>query len=161
MNSKLKHKQLSVNKSPIHGYGVFAEERIEKEEIIEECYCLLTDKEDKSDYLKNYYYEAGKTEKSALVMGFGFIYNHADSPNCSYYYDESRNVMVYYARSTIETGEEIFVSYGNDWFDGRNAVVKKIAQWEKVARYMTKGPRLKAIVTLSCLLLLVKLCSLS
>lgn len=111
----LKRCQLLVKPSPIHGYGVFAEQRIEANETIEECHILIAKKEDPAcgDY---YFYGQDNT---VLPLGLGSIYNHSDNPSASFVYDPERQLLIFRALREINQGEEIFVSYGKSWFTSR------------------------------------------
>lgn len=145
-------KKLTVKKSLIHGYGVFAGEKIEKGEIIEECYAILTAGQDIA--LNNYYF--GAQDKSAVLTGLGFIYNHSEQPNATYFFDELNTVMVFQAKNAIEAGKEIVISYGENWFDCRAASIKEIPWWRKLLRFLA-GVRLRFFVVGGGIFLLIKL----
>ena len=115
MKAKLFQNKLSVKKSSKHGYGVFAEKTIKKGELIEECYIILSKGGD--DVLQDYYFDANG--KYALFTGFGSIYNHSDDPNADYTINKKNKLATLKADRTIRKGEEIFVSYGNEWFSSR------------------------------------------
>ena len=151
MMKTLLTKKLTVKKSPIHGYGVFAGEKIEKGEVIEECYAILTAGQDRA--LNNYYF--GAQDKTAVLTGLGFIYNHSEQPNATYFFDELNNVMVFQAKNAIETGEEIVISYGENWFDCRSATIKEIPWWRKLLRF-TAGAPLRFFVVAGGIFLLIK-----
>lgn len=121
LNSPLKICKLLVKKSPIHGYGVFADQDIAPGDVIEESYALLRD--DKDHEYVNYYYKFNNNY--GLALGNGSIYNHSIHPNAEFEFDAMRNVVVYRAKRIIKHGEEIFISYGVDWFDSRNTKHKE------------------------------------
>jgi len=123
--------KVEVRKSPIHGYGVFAKELIEAEELIEECRLL------KLGYRANYnhdpvlkdYVWGGKDDgeqtrlhgvNQYLALGFGVLYNHADQPNTIQHLNFETEIMTIKARQTIQKDEEIFVTYGKKYFMIRN-----------------------------------------
>ncbi len=92
--------KIYVDKSPVHGWGVFAKEKINKDELIEE---------------------------QVLAMGCGGIYNHSNNPNAYWYSNNEKRTFCFFALRDIEIGEEIFTFYGDDsyWSDGRtNTEVK-------------------------------------
>lgn len=126
MTRKLKRNAISVRKSKTHGFGVFADKTIRKGAIIEECYCLYTHGGDEG--LEDYYFDAKAKKKGAeeyiIPTGFGVIYNHSDDENTDYNFNKRDKVMTIVADRTIYKDEEIFVSYGEDWFSERDMVKK-------------------------------------
>lgn len=106
-------------KSPTHGFGVFADKKIRKGELIEECYFLIGRGGDKS--LENFYFDAinSKYKRYATFFGYGSIYNHSEDPNADYFINLTRRVSRFVAQRTIEKGEEILISYGDHWFKER------------------------------------------
>lgn len=117
MKKQLFQNKLIVKRSPTHGYGVFALKAIKKGELIEECYMIITPGGD--DILEDYYFEVTKT-KFAMLTGYGCIYNHNDDPNADYILNKKNRVMTFKALKNIPKGNEIFVSYGEDWFRDRS-----------------------------------------
>ena len=125
-SKKLFQNQIAVKKSPTHGFGVFAEKTIRKGEKIEECYFILSKGGDK--VLEDFYFEAKGKFKYALLTGFGIIYNHADDPNADYNFNFKKRIATIHAERTIHKGEEIFVTYGDDWFSSRDLKPKKVKE---------------------------------
>jgi uncharacterized protein len=126
MKSKLFQNKIIVKKSTLHGYGVFANKTIKKGEKIEECYFILSRGGDKT--LNDFYFDA--KGKYALFTGYGSIYNHSDDANADYTINITKRIATIKADRTIRKGEEIFVSYGQEWFTSRgikpkNVVIKK------------------------------------
>lgn len=111
---ELVRSNIRVKSSSIQGYGVFAAEEIKKGQIIEECYTLFSHSKDFIDYV----FECNGM--TALVLGYGAIYNHSNSPNASYHFDTKRMTTTFYALHEIRAGEEITISYGKDWFSTRS-----------------------------------------
>jgi SET domain-containing protein len=120
-----------VSTSPIHGWGVFATSKINKDEIFEECPFLelpISNGESSPlliDYRFNY--PSGSfTEKTKQVIALGYasLYNHSESPSAGWYTNQDKMCFCFYAKRDIEPGEEIFVWYGdsNYWNDGRSHV---------------------------------------
>jgi SET domain-containing protein len=153
MKPFLVQKSLKIKKSSIHGYGVFAGENIQEGEIIEECYALLTQQRDTA--LKDYYFRGGN-QGNAVLLGYGWIYNHANKPSASYIFDEENKVMTFKAVKSIAAGEEIFISYGTNWFSSRNAEVKHASLWYKTKRILG-GVFLRGFVIIGLIYLLVKM----
>lgn len=121
MKKQLFQNKLIVKKSSLHGYGVFAGKRIRKNEIIEECYMILTKGKDKG--LEDYYFDA--TGKDGVLLGFGSIYNHSEDPNADYRIYTKKRLAVIKAERTIAKGEEIFITYGDEWFSDRGFKAKQ------------------------------------
>ena len=133
--------KLIVKKSPIHGYGVFANQDFQPGDIIEECYSLLADS--KNTDFKNYYFQAA--DKIAIPLGFGCIYNHSNQPNANYGFDVESSLIIFSAHLPIQRGEEILVSYGKSWFEERNA--RPIHSWRTKLRWLL--PTLRIIFRFS------------
>lgn len=110
----LSHCQLIVKQSPIHGYGVFADEEIPEGKVIEECYVLYP--KEYSQSLADFYFLHEKIQ--AIPLGLGCIYNHSDQHNANYEINDNL-CMVVYANKPIKKGEEIFISYGSNWWSTR------------------------------------------
>jgi hypothetical protein len=115
------------------GLGVFASELILGGSIIEECHYLKMRYEDtQRPPLDHYVYriqwdpnteEVPEGEWGAVILGFGLIYNHSPDPNAHYYRGSlGRDVFVYYALRDIQPGEQICVSYGEEWWARRKLV---------------------------------------
>jgi hypothetical protein len=122
MKKRLIQKKLYVKESTTHGYGVFAGKPFKKGEIIEECYMIVSRGGDRT--LEDYYFDA--KGKYALLTGFGSIYNHSDDPNADYHINIKKSIATIKADKTIRKGEEIFVSYGDEWFKSRKIKPKKV-----------------------------------
>ena len=111
------------------GRGVFAGEKITKDEIIESAPAIIfpeLDWKQIEDTKFTYYcFLWGKDFKQgALVLGFGSLYNHSYKPNADYIRREESQTMDYVALRDIEEGEEITINYNGDlndmspmWFD--------------------------------------------
>lgn len=119
MSTELLQNNIIVKHSDIQGYGVFAGKDLLPEDIIEECHILLID--DHEDLCNYLFYGDGQ---HVLPLGYGCIYNHSDDPNAAFYFDPDRHLMIFKAIKPILSGEEIFTSYGQDWFSQRNIEVK-------------------------------------
>lgn len=122
MKKQLFQNKIIVKKSSMHGYGVFAAKTIRKGSVIEECYFILS-KKGGDKQLEDFYFDA--KGKYALFLGFGSIYNHSDTPNADYTINIKKRLATIKADRTIRKGEEIFVSYGEEWFNSRGIKPKK------------------------------------
>jgi SET domain-containing protein len=122
MKAKLFQNKIVVKKSSMHGYGIFSVKNMKKGEKIEECYILLSKKGgDKG--LEDFYFDA--KGKYAIFTGFGSIYNHSDEPNADYTISIKNRIATVKATKAIRKGEEIFVSYGDEWFKSRGLKPKQ------------------------------------
>ena len=137
--------KVEVKDSEIHGLGVFATERIERDEIIEECHLITLpiDKNTPPDLLKNYRFnwpqgrpsdgpihaivelklENGEVlkatlpeEGNVLPLGYGCIYNHNDDNNAHWLNHPRCKAFQFIAIKDIEAGEEICTNYGKGFF---------------------------------------------
>lgn len=122
MKAQLFQNKIYVKKSRLHGYGVFAAKTLKKGEKIEECYALISKGGDK--VLEDFYFDA--KGKSALFTGYGSIYNHSEDPNADYTINIKKRLATIKANRTIRKGEEIFVSYGEEWFTSRRMKPKTL-----------------------------------
>ncbi len=110
MNYSVEVKNTKTSK----GRGCFATKDFKKGEIIEECpILLLTIKEcdlcEKT--LLDCYIYAWNKKFGAILLGYGFIYNHSYTPNAIYVRDYKNKLMVYKTIKPIKRGEEICVNY--------------------------------------------------
>ena len=80
---------ISKSRIPNAGRGVFAKRDIKKSEVIEKSPIIEVSPHDMANIngsiLLTYFFYYGKNKKqSAIVLGFGSIYNHSYKPNISY-----------------------------------------------------------------------------
>lgn len=127
MKNKLILRDIAVKRSKTHGYGVFAEKNIKKGTIMEQCYFILTKGGDRT--LEDYYFDA--KGKYAVFTGYGSIYNHSEDANADYVFNMKTRIVTIKADRAIKKGEEIFVSYGDEWFSSRGLKPKKVATSQK------------------------------
>jgi uncharacterized protein len=80
--------------------------------------------------LDDYVYEYGKNH-SAIVLGYGMLFNHSYTPNATYDINFSNHTFEFYAHTDILAGEEILINYNGDvddkdplWFN-KDEVTKK------------------------------------
>ncbi len=155
----LSRKDISVKRSALHGWGVFADSVILAGDIVEECHLLLMDTSNAA--IDNYLFCSSKTKLNglyALPFGYGAIYNHSNFPNTQYVFDEEKALLVFRANRTIHPGEEILISYGANWFGSRDMALTQSSRWFKV-KYFFKTYRgtVRSILVTLALLMLIKL----
>jgi SET domain-containing protein len=123
--------KIQINQSTIEDRGVFATTDIQEGELVERCpmvrlsyrsnyhhdpsiwkYCYTQPKCDCND-CKNH----GKY--IWMVLGYGMIYNHQDIPNTKWIFDYNKEYADVVASRDIKVGQEIFVTYGTEYFKNR------------------------------------------
>jgi len=117
--------KIEVRKSDIHGWGVFAKEKIKMGEILEETSFLVIpmSKGEGSSIFVDYRFNYPRTdwEKQVIPFGFACIYNHSNTPNATWETDTDNELFIFIAIKDIEKDQEICTYYGgeNYWRDGR------------------------------------------
>ena len=114
-------KRVVICASPVSGRGAFAVHKISEGDIIERCPALEVTDQDIGGELLNYVFY-GNTDKDRLVvMGNGMLFNHSSTPNVAYYREETAlgPELVLFALRNIKKGEELFYSYGDEWWSTR------------------------------------------
>jgi uncharacterized protein len=112
-----------------YGRGVFASRDIKKGELIEVSPVIISPKSEweylEKTVMSNYcFYWGENSEDTAIVLGYGSLFNHSYYPNAIYIDDRENLFFYFFAITDIETGEEITINYNgspNDqsplWFD--------------------------------------------
>ena len=108
-------KGLAVREGP-RGRGVFATRVFADGETVEVCPTVEISQGggDLADYL----FESTSEGYFLVVLGFGMLYNHSAQPNLDYYQEES-GTLEFVAQRRIERGEELTISYGDEWWEAR------------------------------------------
>mmetsp|Transcript_439 Transcript_439/g.1337 ORF Transcript_439/g.1337 Transcript_439/m.1337 type:complete len:341 (+) Transcript_439:1-1023(+) len=123
-----------AGRSRVHGLGVFALLDFAPEGLVEICPALLLDEAGRvalADYAMSFE-AAGDGGVSAnglpqrlsvVALGCGALYNHREVPNAAWAYlpDVAGGVVVVTALRQIAAGEELFISYGAGYWQGRSA----------------------------------------
>lgn len=109
--------KIEVRNSPIQGKGVFAKEDINKGEIIEICHFIVLEQKfnELDKKLQEYVYAWPKVQfgaKSAVVWGYGSIYNHSRNNSADWETDEINNIFKFFSIKDIKKNEEICINYG-------------------------------------------------
>ena len=127
-------KKIVVGQSSIHFRGIFAVDDIESGELIERCPMIPL--ADRSRYqhdsqIWDYLYSQPTCPCNEcknhgfvflMVLGYGMIYNHQDTPNTVWKFDYPNLIADVIAQRSIKKGEEIFVSYGSKYFKNRDKI---------------------------------------
>jgi SET domain-containing protein len=139
---------LYISKSNIEeaNNGVFTRLDIKKGTIVEKA-CVSKIKStgtvdsELHDYVFNNPY---KSDEYLVAFGYGSMYNHSDNPNLGYHYNQDENKIIYEALRDIKKGDELYISYGTNWWDNRPKkkvephvllIPKKIPLKYKIYRY--------------------------
>jgi uncharacterized protein len=101
-----------------HGRGVIATAEIAAGETIEVCPILELGEADASGLLDDYTVSLGENPGYALLLGYGSLYNHSDEPNAEYLV-EADDAYAFVALRDIAAGEQITISYGEEWWTTR------------------------------------------
>ena len=124
--SENKPLKVFVQKSPIHGLGVFAAEDIKQGELIEIAPILKLPIEEQNPMLGDYRYwwkDENNFNSYVIALGYGSLYNHSDQPNCNFTNNVKNNSIDFISTRNIKKGEEIFVYYGgNEYWSSREYV---------------------------------------
>ena len=118
--------RIEARKSPLHGWGVFAKEDIEKGVILEQSHGL---------FLPRSFFESctipalrcngfafPRDAAHAEVMipfGLGCVYNTLPKEQCNanWYFDEVNKLIIYYTLKDIKKDEEIVIDYYKEMED--------------------------------------------
>ena len=122
----IRNTKIYIDKSSVHGWGVFAYDEIKEGEVFEECpvFTLPIPKGESSPLLIDYRFnwpQGTEWEEQVVSWGFGSLYNRSDDPNAYWISDLGRKTFKFIAVKNISPGQEIFIWYGdsNYWSDGR------------------------------------------
>ncbi|SDZ38275.1 MULTISPECIES: SET domain-containing protein [unclassified Bacillus (in: firmicutes)] len=107
--------------------GVFATRDIKKGELLHEAPVISYPNEEhqfiEKTLLADYAFEYG-INHSAILLGYGMLFNHAYKPNATYEINFDNHTFDFYAYKDIKAGEEILINYNGDvdddellWFD--------------------------------------------
>ncbi|RBW69976.1 SET domain-containing protein [Bacillus taeanensis] len=97
--------------------GVFATRDIKKGELIHEApvipYPNVQHQLIEHTVLADYVYEYG-INHSAVILGYGMLFNHSYEPNATYDINFDNHTFDYYAYTDIKEGEEILINYNGE-----------------------------------------------
>ena len=111
--------KIGIGRSSIDGWGVFAVDHINKGEIFEIAPLLMVAKSSaKNTELINYVFKMDN-DQYALALGYASLYNHRNQPMANWKLDAETSTIAFTASRNILPGEEIFVSYGKDYWKSR------------------------------------------
>jgi hypothetical protein len=147
MDNPFLSKFLHLKEIPeISGWGVFTEEEIPVETIIEispvilfptdllnmAIYCARAEGFKDGDLQLDQYAMTwhrpldAPFQKSAMMTGLLPMYNHSDNNNAIFTTDYSDRLMGVITIKPIKKGEQITVSYGPDWFEQKKSYITPV-----------------------------------
>jgi SET domain-containing protein len=110
----IKHKGLYIDKSEVHGWGVFSTEKISAGAIVEECPVpeALFPLEYQHKYLHLLPFPSLK-DKIAMWQPTGFSphLNHSTDYNVTWSVDTDKMLATFVAHKDIEPNQELFIDY--------------------------------------------------
>ena len=106
---------LVVREGP-RGRGVFANRTFAEGETVE--VCPTVEISEGGGDLADYLFESTNEGMFLVVLGFGMLYNHSSEPNLDYY-QENEAALAFVAQRQIDKGEELTISYGDEWWSAR------------------------------------------
>ncbi|HSW12092.1 MAG TPA: SET domain-containing protein [Solimonas sp.] len=118
------------------GLGVFAGRRFEAGELIERVPVIVIPEEQRpllAETLLDAYdfdWDAGGRQ-TAIVLGYGSLYNHSVTPNARYTRLFDSQEMLFTALRRIEPDEEILIHYNGDSDDPRRIVFDGALWWRE------------------------------
>lgn len=130
--------KIKTAQSTVHGMGIFSKEVIKKGELIEEARLLplkwrsfYVTEPITLDYIwANIKCQCEICKKHGhrvyLALGNGSLYNHANIPNTTQKLDFVAETITITAKADIPANEEIFISYGENYWLYRN-LMKKVS----------------------------------
>jgi len=102
------------------GRGVFTEDDIEKDTVIEISPVIVMNGDDRKlldkTLLHDYIFEWDiNNRKCCMALGYVSIYNHSYASNCEYEMDIHKELIRIKTVRYIKAGEELFINYNGDW----------------------------------------------
>ena len=102
------------------GRGVFANDDLKKNTIIEIAPVIVMSKKDRSfldqTLLHDYIFEWGdKNNQCCMALGYVPLYNHSYRSNCEYEMNFKKQIIAIKTVRAIKAGEELFINYNGDW----------------------------------------------
>jgi len=110
--------------------GVFATRNIAKGELIHEAPVIPYPNEEhefiEKTLLADYAFEYGANH-TALLLGYGMLFNHSYQPNAIYELNFDNHTVDFYAHTDINAGDEILINYNGEvdcddplWFNEKD-----------------------------------------
>jgi hypothetical protein len=113
--------QIHWTKTDNGDYTVKANGNFYKGDIVEICpIIMLNDSAISIETLKDKVFEIDKGQKMyGVVLGYGTLYKHSQTPNLDFAYNKSTRQMHFIAKKSIQKNEELTIDYGKDYWEQR------------------------------------------
>ena len=113
---------LYIEKTKLKGRGVFTQQKIEADTLVEEAPVIVMSAEDRVNLdktlLHDYIFAWGKNEEQcAMALGNVSVYNHSYESNCEYFMDFEKEIIQVKTVRQINPGEELTINYNGNWND--------------------------------------------
>ena len=114
--------RVEYSKKTNGSYVVLSKTQFAKGEIVEIAPILIVGPEAKAvPRLKDYIFEIDKLQqKYGVVLGYGSLYTHSETPNIIFAYNNKNKQMYFIAATTINAGTELTIDYGKDYWAERS-----------------------------------------
>jgi len=113
---------IRIQKSDIGGRGVFANQNYSVGDIIEICPTIKQKDKDSIDNISDYVF-GFNSEDNLVAFGYCSIYNHKDDPNANWEVLNENQIEIKVFKP-IHKGDEIFISYGSEYFNQRKHIMQ-------------------------------------
>lgn len=119
------HPALYAAEAPGKGLGMFTDETIPADTIIETAPVIIMTGEERKlldqTRLHDYIFEWTPEGQNLCCMAQGYIslYNHSYTSNCEYLMDYDAGTMHIFTVREIAAGEEVTINYNGDWNDSK------------------------------------------
>ena len=115
---------LVIKNSPAKGRGVFTNQRIIANVMVEESPVIVMSRGDRElldqTLLHDYIFEWGpRKDECCMALGFIPMYNHDYNSNCEYFMDFEEQIIQVKTIRIIEKGEELTINYNGDYNDAK------------------------------------------
>jgi SET domain-containing protein len=113
---------LQIKNTKNKGRGVFTNQVIEENTIIEVAPVIIMSNEDRihldKTLLHDYIFEWGhNTNLCCMALGYIPIYNHSYKSNCIYIMDYNANTIIIKSIITIKKNQELTINYNGEFND--------------------------------------------
>ena len=133
-NSPFIHTSLEIRwVEEVYGWGVFTKDIIKQHTLVETCpvisypqdilkiaaWNVQGDKHMMAALGLSLYSISWSPDSAIIPLGWGGMYNHSDNNNCQFVIDKENGLLHIVSLRDIHANEQLFVSYGKDWFDNK------------------------------------------